>query len=396
MSEAVERWEAVAADSQLQERAERAWREFGHNATVKLRRHYSDPGVVAAAVGLAQLRERARSKFGADAASMFFTRATLEQATRPAVARRRAERLAAYGGDRSAVSDLCAGLGTESLALARAGLRVRAVEWDPETAWLTRANAAALGWSHSISVERADALEVPLDDIAVADPARRDGVGRRFDPAHYSPALDELLRRLTPLRASAVKVGPGIDHAWIDSVHAEGEWVSYDGTVVEACLWVGDAAAAPRRASVWDGTSWHELSGTGGETAPTSTRAGDFLIEPDGAVIRSGLVSDLARSCDAWTGHPSIAYLYADRPAVTPLARCWRIAERLPFKTKSLARALRERRIGALTIKQRGTGIDPQKLRRELRLQGDRSATVALTRVGDEHVTWLLEYPTSA
>jgi hypothetical protein len=38
--------------------------------------------------------------------------------------------------------------------------------------------------------------------------------------------------------------------------------------------------------------------------------------------------------------------------------------------------------VGTLTIKKRGSAVDPDQLRRQLRLSGEASATVALTRVG--------------
>ena len=58
------------------------------------------------------------------------------------------------------------------------------------------------------------------------------------------------------------------------------------------------------------------------------------------------------------------------------------VEEVLPFHLKALRALLRDRGVGTLTIKKRGSAVDPVQLRRQLRLTGDGEATIALTRVG--------------
>ncbi|MFC4335376.1 THUMP-like domain-containing protein [Salininema proteolyticum] len=382
-----ETWERLADDAELRTAAASAWAAEGHRASTVLRRRWDDPALVAAAVGLAELRERARSKFGARAEAMYFTRAGLEQATRWPVALRHGERLARFADE---ATDLCAGLGTESLALASAGLRVRAVERDPLTAWMARRNAEAWGLGDRIEVVEGDALEAEVRGAGFADPARRDGAGRKFDPEAYLPPLSAVAERFRG-RPAALKLGPGIDREWADALGGEAEWVSVGGAVVEACLWSGGAAEFRRRASLWDGESWQEMASDEVPPAPFSGEGGEFLLEPDGAVIRSELVGRLAGELGAHVGHESIAYLYAPRRVESPWVQQWRIVGELPFKAKALAKELRRRDVGRLTIKQRGTGVDPQALRRQLKLKGGGEAVVVLTRVGERHVAWEVE-----
>src|SRR5262249_27553330 len=105
-----------------------ATRVVGHDplaAASALRGGGVDADLAAAALSQAVLRSRAQSKFGTDAESMFFTRASLEQATRALVADRRAARLAAAGVRH--LADLCCGIGADTIAAARAGLTVTAV-----------------------------------------------------------------------------------------------------------------------------------------------------------------------------------------------------------------------------------------------------------------------------
>ncbi|MQM25132.1 class I SAM-dependent methyltransferase [Glycomyces albidus] len=374
--------EALKADPGLQDRAAEVLERDGDRAPLALRKAGVEPDLAAAALTLADLRRHARAKFGDRADRLYFTRPGLEQATRWPVAERRAARFAAAAGR---VTDLCCGLGTEALAFAEAGLAVEAVDMSAETAAYARANAEAMGLA--VDVQVGDALRTPLADAAFADPARRSGAGRNFNPADYSPPLDELLEHLRGARFAAVKLGPGIGHEWIPE-GAEAEWVSVERDVVEACLWLGEAAQVERRASLLKAGEWHELTGTGEERAEVGEVA-TYLYEPDGAVIRAGLVAELAQDLNAHTANEHIAYLYGDELIETPFARAWKVEEVWPLHPRRLKALLADRGIGRLTIKQRGTGIDPAALRKQLKLKGPEEATLVATRIGESHAALL-------
>ncbi|WP_349880351.1 methyltransferase domain-containing protein [Micromonospora sp. HUAS YX12] len=343
-------------------------------------------GLAAAALTQAELRRRAAGKFGAAAAGMFLTRAGLEQATRRAVADRRAARLRAAGV--TTLADLGCGLGADALAAARAGIRVYAVEADPVTAAMAAANAGAAGLAGLVTVEHGDAtaFDVTGVDAVFCDPARRRaGTGRRvFDPNAYSPPWDFVTGLAARVPRTVVKVAPGLDHALIPA-GAEAEWVSVDGDLVEAALWCGELAEIPRRATVLrerdDAVSL--LTGTGAQEAPVGP-VRRFLYDPDPAVVRAHLVAELATDLDATLADPSIAYLYADEARPTPFARCLEITDVLPFSLKRLRALLRERRVGRVEIRKRGSALEPEKLRRDLRLSGDEAAGLALTRVAGD------------
>jgi len=374
------------------------------SAAGKLRSQGYDPALAAAALTQAVLRARASAKFGPDAERLFFTRTGLEQATRTVVAQRRARRLAAHlirggqagagpaayadpvpGADGPVVADLGCGVGADSLAFAAAGLRVLAVDSDPLTAGVAAANVEALGLAGRVEVRCADATSVDLSrvDAVFCDPARRSASGPRqrvFDPRSFSPPWSFLLDLVRRVPTTVLKLAPGLDHALIPT-RAEAEWVSVDGNVVEATLWCGPLATVDRRASVLrrDGAG-AELTGTGTATAPVAERRA-YIVDPDGAVVRAHLVAELAAGIDGTLGDPLIAYLYTDAPVTTPFGRCLDVVEELPFGLKRLRAALRERGIGVLEIKKRGVGLDPDQLRRDLRLTGPGSATLVLTRV---------------
>ncbi|WP_217235187.1 class I SAM-dependent methyltransferase [Streptomyces sp. AC555_RSS877] len=336
--------------------------------------------LVSAALGQARLRQRAAAKFGAeDAGRMFFTPNGVEQSTRASVASYRAARFRAQGV--RSVADLCCGIGGDAIALARAGIRVLAVDRDPSTAAVARANADALGLADLIEVREADVTEVETAgcDAVFVDPARRGGRGRIFDPEAYSPPLSWAVQAArTASRAAALKVAPGIPHEAVPA-EAEAEWISDGGDVKEAVLWFRTEPGAVR-ATLLPGP--RTLLGRG-LPDPRVRPVGRYLYEPDGAVIRAHLVAEVAEELDGGLIDPTIAYITADERHVTPYASAYEITDRLPFNVKKLKTLLREREVGILTVKKRGSAVEPEELRRKAlpKQHGPNSATVFMTRV---------------
>ncbi|MER6629371.1 class I SAM-dependent methyltransferase [Streptomyces sp. NPDC000987] len=333
--------------------------------------------LVSAALGQARLRQRAAAKFGAaDARRMFFTPNGVEQSTRASVAAYRAGRLRELGV--TSVADLCCGIGGDAVALARAGIRVLAVDRDPVTAAVARANADALGLAELIEVRQADVTEVDTAgwDAVFVDPARRGGRGRVFDPEAYSPPLSWAVGAARTAPHAALKVAPGIPHEAVPA-DAEAEWISDGGDVKEAVLWFGTAPGAVR-ATLLPGP--RALRGRGLPDPPVRA-VGRYLYEPDGAVIRAHLVAEVAEELDGGLIDPTIAYVTADHLRPTPYAVPYEITDRLPFNLKKLKALLREREVGTLTVKKRGSAVEPEELRRKVKPQGPNAATVFLTRV---------------
>lgn len=334
----------------------------------------------AAALSQVSLRMKAVRKLGEDAMRMWFTSDALEQATRLRVAAHRASRLAAAipGGS---VVDLGCGIGADLTAFARAGLVAAGLDLDPVRVAAARANLAALGLPGAVQVGDATIMDPSGFDAVFADPARRGARGRVFDAEGWSPPwhwVVELLRR-----RAVVKAAPGIPHSLVpDGVEAE--WVSEAGEVKEAALWSPDLATATRRATVIGDGGLASLTDEDDPYLPADrpVRAvGEFLYEPDGAVIRAGLVTAVAAGVDGGLVDTHIAYVTSDTSFRTPFARSYRVLEHLPYREKQLKAALHARGIGRLTIKKRGVQVVPEVLRQRLALRGDNEATLILTRV---------------
>ncbi|WP_016909741.1 THUMP-like domain-containing protein [Streptomyces xiaopingdaonensis] len=335
--------------------------------------------LVSAALTQARLRQRAVAKFGAhDAARMYFTPEGVEQSTRSELADHRAARFVRLGVRTAA--DLCCGIGGDALALARAGIRVLAVDSSPLACAAARANAEALGVSDLVEVRCADVTEVPLGgafDAVFVDPGRRGAKGRTFDPESYAPPLSWTVEAARRAPCAALKIAPGVPHEAVPA-DAEAEWVSYRGDVKEAVLWFGAGQAGSKRATLLP--AGDALTG-GAAPAPPVGAVGAYLYEPDGAVVRAHLVAEAAELLGGRLIDPTIAYVTADHRGTSPFATGYEIGDVLPFNLKRLRALLRERDVGNVTVKKRGSAVEPEELRRKLKLRGSASATVFLTRV---------------
>lgn len=373
------RWLLTPAGQTLLARAAQAYGGDPPGAdpmrTAGLLRREADPSHVAAAMTQVDLRRKAAAKFGDLAGSMYFTPDGLEQATRRRVAEHRAARVAAAAP--TSVLDIGCGVGGDLVAFARAGLTAAGVDTDELRVAVASANLEALGAGGAARLADGTALDLSGFGVVFADPGRRTPKGRVFDVDSYSPPwsfVESLLGR-----PSCVKVAPGIPHDIVpDGVEAE--WVSDEGEVKEAVLWSAPLATVRRRATVIRPGGLATVTDEDDPGAQGAGPVGRYLYEPDGAVIRAGLVTAVAAQVEGALLDEHIAYVAGDRAYRTPFARGYEVLETLPYKEKALRAALRERDIGRLTIKKRGVNVVPDELRKRLALRGDEEATVVLTR----------------
>ena len=340
---------------------------------------------VAAVLAQHRLRAKASAKFGDFAERMLFTDAGLQQASRLRVAAVHANRYRLAGVER--VIDLGCGIAGDSLALAAAGLQVRAIERDEATAALASYNLAPF---ENAQVEHADAEQLQLapGEAVWADPARRRtderGQTQRLSRASdFEPSLDWLLG-LAAERPVGIKLGPATDRAVIPAhVPVEAQWLSDGGSVVELTLWLGgmERPGIGRSALILNGEGSFELSAETDLPELAAGPLGRYLFEPDGAVIRSRLMPLIAEPLDAHLVSPGIAYLSGDRAEPSPFYASFELTESWPFDEKLLRRELASRDIGILEIKKRGVDVDPAELRKRLKLSGTQQATLFITKV---------------
>lgn len=364
------------------------------------------PELVAAAMTQSRLRARAVDKFGEFAAGMLFTPDGLEQATRLAIAGRHAHRYAAAGV--RAVHDLGCGLGADAMAFAALDLEVRAVDADPATARIAATNLRH--WpSAVVSCSRAEDVRLPLGegarDIGVwFDPARRiTGVAdirgrtkRVFSLDAVSPSWSHVLEVARRVPATGAKLSPSFPHGSIPPM-AEAQWSSWHGEVVECAIWWGPlATSAGRSAAVCGETTTDVIreadadDASGAEPLRSLTALGEWLYEPDRAVIRAGLTGALVAAVDGTELGTGVGYVTSPAAYDIRWARRYRIVEAMPLSTKALSRWLRDQGHDRVTIKKRGVTLDADLLRRQLKMtgrgRGGSEATLVVTRVAGAQV----------
>jgi hypothetical protein len=208
-----------------------------------------------------------------------------------------------------------------------------------------------------------------------------------FSVRAYRPPLDIVLDWLPAYPALGVKISPGVKLAELDGYNAELEFISLNGQLKEAVLWFGPFRTAHTRATVLPGP--HSLSPDGSLWTnfepPASTlplrEPQAVLYEPDPAVLRAGLVEALGQQLGAAQLDPDIAYLTAAGLTATPFARAWIVEDWFPFQLKRLRAYLRARGVGRVTVKKRGSPLEPEALIKKLRLRGEESRVVVLTHL---------------
>jgi SAM-dependent methyltransferase len=374
-------------------------------AVTHLRRQHpeAEPRLVAEVLTQVRMRRRARPRLGELAAHLLLTDDGLEQATRTVVADLRAQRYVAAGATH--VADLGCGLGLDAAAFARAGLRVMAVERDPVTAALAAHNLNALGLAHLVTVVTGDVTDpavldhaVSSADAAYVDPARRDPAARRdgrsvrlTDPDAWSPPWTWVQAVADRIPRTAAKVAPGIPHDLIPPGGC-GTWTSVDGQLVEAeVAWPALAPpAARRRAVVVRGDRQPPVEVQSSvdlvdEARPPVGAVGRWILEPDDAVIRAGLVAHVAALVEGRLLDRHVAYVTTDADVdVTPLAVRFEVQLAMRYDLAELRAELIARGVGHVVVKKRATSLDVDVVRRELRLPAaPGSAVVILARIGD-------------
>lgn len=342
--------------------------------TATVRTRYPDHA--SALIETVTVRRKARVKLF-ESEHWLVTDDAVQQATPTLVARRRAERLT---GRR--VHDVTCSIGSELAVLVGSAEVAVGSDLDPIRLRMAAHNVPAA------TLLRADALTpTTRGTVVVADPGRRVGGRRRHDPAALQPPLPDLFDAYRG-RDLVVKCAPGLDFDAVDW-SGEIEVVSLDGGVREACLWSEGLSekGIRRRAAVLrsDGSG---LDITDAESDDIPVRSpGRYIVDPDGAVVRAGLVRHYGARFGLWQLDPRIAYLTGD--TVPAGVRGFRILEQSKFSEKVLRQQLNRMDCGSVEILVRGVDVDPAVLRPKLKLRGTVALSVVITRIDRSAVSFV-------
>ena len=326
----------------------------------------------------------------------------------------RAARIAARAEGRVVLDATC-GAGGDSVALARAGLVTISMDRDAERALFASQNLRLLGLPDRVLV--GDALEAPLRaELLVLDPARRERGARTLDPERWSPPLGAALALAAGAEGASIKLAPAIEPELLERRLARDlrvpwslEWVDLDRELCEVTLWTGVLASPRSKARETVGIR-SAVSLETGSAVPGVHRLTDvpegrvsldpsrvpeirWFFEPNPAVIRAGLVGNLARELGMPTLGPGLAWLVGeDGPGrASGLGKGWPVLDAAPADRRQVRAMLARHDIGPLSVKKRGHPDSPEVLARRFRGPGGRPGLIAVGRLARGHVVLLLE-----
>lgn len=306
------------------------------------------------------------------------------------------------GAEGLAVADLTGGMGIDSIAFARSGMRVDYVERDPELCANMEHNRTILGLE-GIDIHQGDSLQWlagthKLFDLIYIDPARRSVTGRKVSA--FEECEPDILQHLSLLRSSCrwlmVKASPMIDIEMgcrqlggVSDVHI----VSVRGECKEVLFVCGDHPSEtlihcvvsdrePASYAEWTFTRSEEVM-----SDPLLCAAvGHYLYEPDAALMKGGPFNLIAHRL----GLEQLArntHLYTADTLLTPfLGRVFEVLTATPLTRKALKAALPE---GCAHVLTRNYPVAAATLQQQLGLKEGGDLFVIATTVGKQRTGFL-------
>lgn len=361
-------------DILLQELAEEDVSEKNTLALLtRLRKTYT-PDESRAALTMAQLQQKATAKFGDIASRLFFTEDALQQASDILISQYRATQV-----EGSSVLDVCCSIGSDAISFASAGKQVLGLDIDPVRIAIAEHNANVLDCDARFEV--ADVTQGIPDDYSCIffDPARRNEQGKRiFHVEQYQPPLSLIQQWRAP--QIIVKLSPGVQLDQLTGYSGTVEFVSVEGALKEAVLHTNRSGQSYKATLIADGLLYHWQRQVDYQPEVEIREPAGWLVEPDPAIIRAGLVEDVAVSMQGHMLDETIAYFTTSIKPESVWVRSWQIIDWMPFQLKKLRAYLRERNVGQVTVKKRGFAMQPEELIPKLKLKGSEGRTLIITR----------------
>jgi hypothetical protein len=356
----------------------------------RLRKTHSsiEPNRIAQAVSQSALRKKLEDRWNIAGSDFLLTEDGLEQASRPLVARYRAQWIKDHFGANAHVLDMTCGLGFDALAMTQAGLRVTCIERDETIAALASFNLR----NTSARVVHADATHFQVEsdiDVVFVDPARRDPQAARksdgssyriFNPDDWSPSWS-FIQKLSERIPVVAKVAPGIDDEALGSWDCQ--WISADGDLVEALATSSKTGQRDRsgqnggiglRSATLLGSSATEPLLIPGGHSTVVAALGHWLVIPNAALIRASALDYLATRINgglvnehiAWltsTDETSVQSLFGLEPAPATILSIEAI---LPVNEKLIAREVARHETSGLTVMTRGVTLNVDEWRKKV------------------------------
>ena len=304
------------------------------------------------------LRTKAQAKF-TNSGSMLFDREALEQATHEVIADYHAS---CFPGG-ALVIDMTVGIGADLIALAKRG-PVIGFELDSMRTAVARHNCPEADIRNEDGLAFALANDCPY---IWADPDRRDSAGRRLiDPSTYEPNPLDIPR---DRKLTGIKLSPLLQDEYLESVGQRIEFVSYRGECREAIAWSGEEVEPG-------------IFAVDAETRESLPRfeVEDAVNEPWGIIFDSDPAAGRAHALGNF-GLPQLGdspgYLTGESMIESPWLRAYEVLFQDSSDFKRIKEFLRKNNLRVFEVKQRGAGVDPTTIMKQLKTEGDPVSLIA-------------------
>ena len=338
------------------------------------------------------LRRNYAQKFGPWIDHILLTRVAAEQAASYATARWKAQHLEIK---RSHAFDLCAGLGIDALARAAHGQAVVAVEQDPLRAQLLQRNAELL--QLELEVINGDGLQAMTQAadsaLLLCDPDRRASGQRSLDPQSWLPDPLAVVQSVGDQQGCLLKLPPG--SRWQELCQQlPGDWRGVVLSARHECKEVllqrqqGPTLAVGLNGDGSERFRWQ--SGSNSCHPPCRERIGNIFVDPDPAIIRSGLVAELLVHFDLAQVHPLVAFGHGDDPGPQFPGHRYQVIEAGEWDAKIIKACCKRHGIKALRVSRRHFPWDPPTTLKRLKLREGGNWRLCCYRDAEEHLCWVL------
>jgi hypothetical protein len=366
----------------------------------RLRKTYS-PAQSAALLQQHELRKKAGAKFG-HAGGCLFTTTGYEQSTDWAIATYKAQQIVqpwfAKQSQFTDFIDIGCGIGGDLAAVAEQRHAI-GYERDPVTALFAEFNIhqtkKLAEVDHPVVIHNQDCQLADLNERTLwhLDPDRR-ATGQRTTGWEYcEPGLEFLAQLLQRAPYGLLKTAPATPPlpAELEQKVTARLWLSSYRECRQQLLLFGSESTSTKlhtavkvhpNSDFVNATyaakcnqSWQSMNQTyssfefhgvpGLEPEPTE-HWGQYVYEPDPAILAADLNGALALELNLQQPIARIAYLTNDQWESYPLLRCYRVIEELPWRIDNVKAILQRLECGDITVKKRGVDLDPLAIQRSL------------------------------
>ena len=280
------------------------------------------------------------------------------------------------------VADICCGIGADLLFISKGKQRCYAVDNDENILRIARYNMHYFQ-RNNIVYQHIPAEKFSADCEAVyVDPDRRTADRRLVEIQKFSPNIDTIEKLIKTYSNVAVKLTPTLDYEDKKFSEYSFDFVSVNGELKECLLRSGTLKHKKQAVILPKGVVFSEKRHPNTDIATV----GQWLFEPDPAIIRAHLVNDLACECNMKRIDENIALLTTDSVPDEIYGKKYQVVTYFDYNLKGLNNYLKSKHIGILDIKTRGFSETVENFRSKLRLHGKEKATIFIVRIKEKHV----------